>query len=57
MPASLLATGKPEVVKEHCSRLSRGGGYILTGGTAIHKCNPENLRAMMAAALEYGRYG
>jgi len=59
VPASLLATGKPEVVKEHCRRLievcGRGGGYILTGGTAIDKCNPENLRAMMAAALEYGR--
>ncbi len=60
VPASLIATGTPQAVKEHCRRLievcGRGGGYILTGGTAIDRCDPENLRAVMNAALEYGKY-
>jgi len=33
-----------------------GGGYILTGGAGIHRGNPENIRAMMAASCEYGVY-
>lgn len=60
VPSSLLYTGTPAAVKEHCRKLievcGRGGGYILTGGTAVDKCNPENLRAMMAAVKEYGVY-
>lgn len=60
VPASLLVTGKPQEVKEHCRRLIEvcgpGGGYILTGGAGINTGNPDNLHAMMQAALEYGWY-
>jgi len=60
VPASLMVTGKPEAVKEHCRKLIEvcgpGGGYILTGGAGISKGNPDNMHAMMDAALEYGRY-
>ena len=60
VPASLICTGTPQAVKEYCRQLievcGKGGGYILTGGAAIDKCNPDNLRAMMAAAKEYGTY-
>jgi hypothetical protein len=60
VPASLLVTGTPEAVKESCRKLietcAPGGGYILTGGAAMNRGNPDNLRAMMAAAKEYGRY-
>jgi hypothetical protein len=60
VPTSLLMTGSPRDVKEHCRKLieacGKGGGYILTGGASIDEGNPENLRAMMAAAKEYGRY-
>ena len=60
VPASLMVTGKPEDVKEHCRRLIEvcgpGGGYILTGGAGISKGNPDNMHAMMDAALEYGWY-
>jgi uroporphyrinogen-III decarboxylase len=61
VPTSILSTGTPDQVKEHCRRLietcAPGGGYILTGASSIDKGNPDNLRAMMDAAKEYGLYG
>ena len=60
LPASILCTGSPKQVKEHCRRLietcAPGGGYILTGAASMDKGDPENLRAMMEAAKEYGVY-
>jgi uroporphyrinogen-III decarboxylase len=59
VPSSLLHTGTPQAVKEYCRRLiedcGKGGGYILTG-EAPERGNPDNLRAMMEAAKEYGVY-
>jgi hypothetical protein len=60
LPASILHTGTPELVKQKCKELieicSPGSGYILTGGAGIDSGDPENLRAMTAAAMEYGFY-
>lgn len=60
VPTSLLCTGTPKAVKEYCRKLieacAPGGGFILTGGASIEKGNPDNLRAMMEAAEEYGVY-
>jgi hypothetical protein len=60
VPTSLLMTGKPPDVKAHCRKLietcGKGGGYILAGGANIDEGNPDNLRAVMAAAKEYGVY-
>ena len=60
LPTSVLCTGTPEDVKERCRRLietcAPGGGYILTGAAAVDEGNPDNLRAMMVAAKEYGVY-
>ncbi|MFA5308211.1 MAG: uroporphyrinogen decarboxylase family protein [Dehalococcoidales bacterium] len=60
VPASLLVTSTPVIVKEACRKLietcAKGGGYILTGAASVSKCNPANLHAMMAAAEEYGKY-
>jgi uroporphyrinogen-III decarboxylase len=60
VPSSLLMTGTPQQVKEHCRKLIEGcgkdGGYILAAGANIDEGNPENVRAMMAAAREYGVY-
>jgi hypothetical protein len=60
VPTSLLMTGTPQQVKEHCRQLievcGKGGGYVLAAGANIDEGNPENLRAMMAAAKEYGVY-
>jgi uroporphyrinogen-III decarboxylase len=60
VPASLLVTGTPWDVKDYCRKLievcGEGGGFILTGGASIDKGNPDNLRAMTEAVMEYGVY-
>ena len=60
LPVSLLCTGTPEQVKAESRRLidtcADGGGYILAGSASMNEGNPDNLRAMMAAAKEYGVY-
>jgi len=58
--ASVMYMGTPKDVKEHCRRLietcAPGGGYILTGAAGMNEGNPDNLRAFMKAAKEYGVY-
>lgn len=60
LPVSLLCTGTSSEVKETCRRLietcAQGGGYILTASAGMNEGNPENLKAMMDAAKEYGVY-
>lgn len=60
VPTSLMMTGTPQQVKEYCRKLievcAPGGGYILAGGAMVDEGKPENFRAMMAAAKEYGIY-
>jgi Uroporphyrinogen decarboxylase (URO-D) len=60
LPVSILCTGTPEQVKKGCRKLieacAPGGGYILTGSASMNEGNPDNLRAMMEAAKEYGMY-
>lgn len=60
VPAPMLSTGTPGEVKEYCQKLievaSKGGGLILTSGAYTDQGNPDNLRAMMEAAKEYGIY-
>ncbi len=60
VPTSVVMTGTVKQVKENCRKLieacAPGGGYILAGGASIDKGKIENLRAMMAAAKEYGKY-
>ena len=60
VPTSLMMTGTPEEVKEYCRKLieacGEGGGYILGGGANIDAGPEANMRAMMAAAREYGTY-
>ncbi len=61
VPASLLATGTPQEVKDYSrkviERCRPGGGFILAAGTnSVEGANLDNLRAMVEAAAEYGRY-
>lgn len=60
IPVSVLKIGSPADVKENCRRLietcAPGGGYILAGSASVDNGNPDNLRAIMAAAKEYGTY-
>jgi uroporphyrinogen-III decarboxylase len=61
LSAAALCTGTPAEVKDQCRRLIQtcapGGGYILSGAVAMDKGDPDNLRAMMEAAKEFGVYG
>jgi len=60
VPASILSTGTPEAVKENCRVLietcGRNGGYVLNTGCQVDMAPPENMNAMMEAALQYGVY-
>ena len=60
VPASLLCTATPKDVKEYYRKLievcGEGGGFILTGGASVDKCDPANLHAMTEAVMEYGVY-
>ncbi len=60
VPVTVMTTGAPEEVTRRCRELIKacapGGGYILTASAFMDIGNPENLRAMMAAAKQYGRY-
>lgn len=58
----LLAYGtKEEVeekVREYCTTVAPGGGYVLGSSTSIMDgVNPENFEAMVRAVHKYGRYG
>lgn len=57
---ALLCTGTPQDVKEYCRKLievvGKGGGFILAGGAALDKADPDNIHAMSDAAFEYGVY-
>jgi hypothetical protein len=60
VPTSLLLTGTPSEVREHCRRLiedcKEGGGYILECGASVDRGNFENLKAMSDAVKEFGTY-
>jgi hypothetical protein len=60
VPVSIAYTKTAAEMKEYCRKLietcAPGGGYILTGGSTFDMAKPENLRAMMEAANEYGKY-
>lgn len=60
VPTSLMLTGTPKSVKEYCRKLietcGKGGGYILAGGAQVDNGKPENVRAVLDAAKEYGVY-
>ncbi len=61
IPTSLLAYGcKEEIeatVREYCTRLAPGGGYVLGSSTSIEQgIPPENFVTMVQAVHKYGRY-
>ena len=60
VPASLLCTGTPQAVKDYCRKLievcGEGGGFILTGGASVDKCDAANLHAITEAVMEHGVY-
>lgn len=60
VPVTLLETGSPQEVEEHCKKLiktvGKGGGYIMGVSTASEGAKPENVRAMVESVKKYGWY-
>jgi uroporphyrinogen-III decarboxylase len=60
VPSSLIVTGTPADIRGCCRNLiegcAPGGGYVLAAGCIADNPKLENLRAMLAAAKEYGVY-
>ncbi|MCK8817610.1 hypothetical protein MWH28_09595 [Natroniella sulfidigena] len=58
--ASLIKTGTPKEVKDYVKDLMENvaddGGFILSTGVVVDDAEPENLKAMIEAAKEYGVY-
>jgi len=62
VPNTLLSSGKPEEVRQHCRKIiegvARDGGYIMDASAIVQNdAAPENIRAMTEAAREFGVYG
>ncbi len=62
IPVALLARGDKhrieERVREYCSKLAPGGGYVLSSsGPITREIPPANLVAMTRAVHKYGRFG
>lgn len=57
VPPTLLDTGSAEDVDEYCRKLIRvcgkGGGFILSNGSDMHRAKPANVRAMMDSVIKY----
>jgi hypothetical protein len=60
VPPTILQAGTPQEVEAHCRKLieevGKGGGLILGPGSAMDYAKPENVRAMVEAAKQYGQY-
>ena len=60
IPAGLILTGTPETVKAYCKNLidtvGRGGGYMMSWGTALDEGKADTMHAVIDFTKEYGVY-
>ncbi|MBC7227378.1 MAG: hypothetical protein H5T61_09100 [Thermoflexales bacterium] len=60
VPSSLLNLGTPDEVRAYVKRLievaGKDGGLIISNGSFFDEAKPENVKAMVEAAKEYGVY-
>lgn len=60
MSIATLSVGSPEDVTDSVKKLIKdcapGGGYIMMSGAVIEDVPPENVKAMIDATKEYGKY-
>jgi uroporphyrinogen-III decarboxylase len=60
VPSSMLNLSTPEEVKKYAKHLidtaGKDGGYIMGNGAFFDHAKPENVKAMVDAAKEYGVY-
>ena len=58
LPVSLLVTGTPDRVREHCRKTDRDrgkeGAFIMDASTGLDDARPENVRALFDATREFG---
>ena len=58
--SSMLKLGTPQEVKDYVKKLidtvGKGGGFIVGNGAFFDEAKPENVKAMVDAAREYGVY-
>jgi hypothetical protein len=60
MSSSMLKLGTPQDVRDSVKKLidtaGKGGGFIMGNGAFFDEAKPENLKAMVDSAREYGAY-
>ena len=60
VPSALLNLGTTQEVTDYCKKIIEGckkdGGFILSNGSFFDEAKAENVKAMIAAGLEYGTY-
>lgn len=60
VPSGLILTGTEDDVKDYCRNLidtaGKGGGYLMSFGTAMDEGRPETVHAMIDFTKEYGVY-
>jgi hypothetical protein len=58
--SSMLSLGTPQDVRDYVKKLidtvAQGGGYIVSNGAFFDQAKPENVKAMVDTAKEYGVY-
>jgi uroporphyrinogen-III decarboxylase len=60
VPSDLLSVGTPKQIKDYVKKIidtcAKGGGFIVSNGAFFDQAKPENVKAMVDAAKEYGVY-
>jgi uroporphyrinogen-III decarboxylase len=60
VPSSMLSLGTPQDVRGYVKKLidtvGQGGGFIVSNGAFFDQAKPENVKAMVDTAKEYGVY-
>jgi len=58
--SSMLSLGTPQEVRDYAKKLidtvGKGGGFIMSNGAFFDQAKPENVKAMVETAKEYGAY-
>jgi uroporphyrinogen-III decarboxylase len=61
VPSALLNVGTPQGVRDYVKNVievaGEGGGLILCNGSFFDEAKPENVKAMVDTAKEFGSYG
>jgi uroporphyrinogen-III decarboxylase len=60
VPSSKLSLGTPQEIKDYVKNLidtvGKDGGLIIGNGAFFDEAKPENVKAMIDTAKEYGAY-